>query len=145
MKKRYTLPLLLICISALASGCSIKKDDFNLEKIQKIEVASSQNPETILQVINNNKDVKEFTHSLKIDKWKQVEVPSKETEGIIYKMYQEDTIKLGQSKTNEKEMKQVAAIITYKDSPYVTFIQKKLAITFKLPKDAAKHLSRIGN
>lgn len=104
-------------------------------------MSSVESPELILKTIDNKDDINVFVNKLKIDKWGIVDIPSNATKRNIYKLYQEGTVKLGESNTNEKELKQIASIITYKDSPYIKFRTKKLSFSFKVPKDVAEYLS----
>lgn len=132
-------------VSIFLFGCSIEKEDLKedpgLDKSQKIEVSSEEDPELVLNVIDNQEDVNEFVNALEVDKWSIVDSPSNSTKGYIYKMYQEDTVKHGEPITVKKELKQIATIITYKDSPYIEFRTKKLNLHFKVPKDVAEYLS----
>ncbi|MFJ7941753.1 hypothetical protein ACIQYG_25305 [Peribacillus sp. NPDC096622] len=146
MKK---ISMIFIFVSVLLFGCSNEKKDLKedpgLYKSQKIEVSSEENPELVLSVIDNQDEVNEFVNTLKIDKWLIADTPSDSTEGYIYKMYQEDTVKLGEPNTDKKELKQIATIITYKDSPYIELRTKKLHLNFKVPKDVAEYLSNKEN
>lgn len=55
-------------------------------------------------------------------------------------MYRDETIKFGEvSNKDEKELKQVATVITYKESYCIKFKAKNLNL--KLPKDVYKFLS----
>ena len=147
MKKVCTILIFVFSISILLFGCSKEKEDmtedFGLEKTQKIEVSSVENPELVFNVIDNKDDINEFVNKLNVNKWSIVDIPSNITKGNIYKMYQEDTVKLGES--NTEELKQIATIITYKDSPYISLKTKKLNFSFKVPKDVAKYLSNNDN
>ncbi|MGG4268411.1 hypothetical protein [Peribacillus simplex] len=149
MKKVCMIFIFVFSITILLFGCSNEKEDmkedFGLEKIQKIEVSSVENPELILNVIDNKDGVNEFVNTLKVDKWIIMDSPSSVTKENTYKMFQEDTVKLGESNTDEKELKQVATIITYKDSPFINFKTKKLNFSFKVPKDVAEYLSNNDN
>jgi hypothetical protein len=141
--------MLLIFVSVLLFGCSNEKKDLKedpgLDKSQKIEVSSEENPELVLSVINNQDEVNEFVNTLEINNWRIVDTPSTSTKEYIYKMYQEDTVKLGEPNTDEKGLKQIATIITYKDSPYIELRTKKLYLNFKVPKDVAEYLSNKEN
>ncbi len=141
--------MIFIFVSVLLFGCSNEKKDLKedpgLDKSQKIEVSSKENPELVLSVIDNQEEVSEFVNTLKINKWRIVDTPSTSTKKYIYKMYQEDTVKLGEPNTDEKELKQIATIITYKDSPYIELRTKKLHLNFKVPKDVAEYLSNKEN
>ncbi|MFC0561387.1 hypothetical protein [Halalkalibacter alkalisediminis] len=145
MKKVLLLFLFVFSTSILLFGCNEmkekpKKDDFGLEKAQKIEISSAKESEVIFNTIDSE-DVPEFVAALKVDKWEITDIPSDETQENIYKMYQEDTIKLGESNSEKKELKEFATITTYKKSPYINFSSKNLNFSFKVPKDVAEYLS----
>ncbi|MGE7610333.1 hypothetical protein ACQKML_27745 [Peribacillus frigoritolerans] len=135
--------MIFIFVSVLLFGCSNEKKDLKedpeLYKSQKIEVSSEENPDVVLSVIDNQDEVSEFVNTLEINKWRIADTPS--TKEYMYKMYQEDTVKLGKPNTDKKELKQIATIITYKDSPYIELRTKKLHLNFKVPKDVAEYLS----
>lgn len=141
--------MIFIFVSVLLFGCSNEKKDLKgdpgLDKSEKIEVSSEENPELVLSVIDNQDEVSEFVNTLEINKWRIEDAPSASTKEYIYKMYQEDTVKLGEPNTDEKELKQIATIITYKDSPYIELRTKKLHLNFKVPKDVAEYLSNKEN
>ncbi|MED4692276.1 hypothetical protein [Peribacillus frigoritolerans] len=141
--------MLLIFVSVFLFGCSNEKKDLKenpgLDKSEKIEVSSEENPELALSVIDNQDEVNEFVNTLEINKWRIVDTPSTSNKEYIYKMYQEDTVKLGEPNTDEKGLKQIATIITYKDSPYIELRTKKLQLNFKVPKDVAEYLSNKEN
>lgn len=141
--------MIFIFVSVLLFGCSNEKKDLKedpgLDKSQKIEVSSEENPELVLSVIDNQDEVNEFVNTLEINNWRIVDTPATSTKEYIYKMYQEDTVKLGEPNTDEKGLKQIATIITYKDSPYIELRTKKLHLYFKVPKDVAEYLSNKEN
>lgn len=146
MKKIYMMFMLTFGISIILFGCSIekekKKEDFGLEQIQKIEVSSSDDPQAVLYVIDNNEGITEFVNALAIDKWTTSDIPSDATKGRIYKMYQADTVKLGETGADGKELKQIATLMTYKDSPYIKLTTKKLNFTFEVPQNVEQYLSQ---
>ncbi|MEB2630787.1 hypothetical protein SOP94_20330 [Peribacillus frigoritolerans] len=141
--------IIFIFVSVLFFGCSNEKKDLKedpgLNKSQKIEVSSEENPDLVLSVIDNQDEVSEFVNTLEVDKWRIVDNPPSSTKEYIYKMYQEDTVKHGEPNTDKKELKQIATIITYKDSPYIELRTKKLHLNFKVPKDVAEFLSNKEN
>ncbi|MGG4197996.1 hypothetical protein [Peribacillus frigoritolerans] len=141
--------MLLIFVSVFLFGCSNEKKDLKenpgLDKSEKIEVSSEENPELVLSVIDNQDEVNEFVNTLEINKWRIVDTPSTSTKEYIYKMYQEDTVKRGEPNTDEKGLKQIATIITYKDSPYIELSTKIMHLYFKVPKDVAEYLSNKEN
>ena len=143
MKRVVLTYLYVICISIFLIGCSSdKKGDFDLEKVQSIEVFSVESPNSVLNIIDNKDDINDFVNKLQVQQWSNEDIPSNATKSKIYKMYQEDTMKLGENKTNEKEFKQIATITAYKDSPYINFKTDKLNFNFKIPKDVAEYLSK---
>ena len=141
--------MIFIVVSVLFLGCSNEKKDLKedpgLDEAQKIEVSAEENPELALSVIDNQVEVSEFVNTLEVDKWRIVDTPPNSTKGYIYRMYQEDTVKLGEPNRDKKELKQIATIITYKDSPYIELRTKKLHLNFKVPKDVAEYLSNKEN
>ncbi|PCD05804.1 hypothetical protein CMV16_20740 [Peribacillus simplex] len=141
--------MLLIFVSVFLFGCSNEKKDLKedpgLDKSEKIEVSSEENPDLVLSVIDNQDEVSEFVNTLEIDKWRISDAPSTSTKEYMYKMYQEGTVTLGEKKTDKKKLKQIATIITYKDSPYIELRTKKLHLNFKVPKDVAEYLSNKEN
>ncbi|CAM4270924.1 hypothetical protein BAMA_20815 [Bacillus manliponensis] len=145
MKKVCMIFLFIFSMSIFLIGCNAEKKEvkaeFDTEKVQKIEVSSVENPEQILHVMETKKDMKEFTETLQIDKWDTATIPSDAVEEYTYKLYQEDTIKLGESKADKRELKHVGTIITYKNSPYIQLKSKKLTFNFKVPKDVTEQLS----
>ncbi|ANV74660.1 hypothetical protein BCM43_30040 (plasmid) [Bacillus thuringiensis] len=142
MKKICMLLIFVFSISILLIGCNKEKEkipeNFGLEKTGKIEVASVDNPKSVLNVIDNKDDVTEFVNRLEFDKWSSADIPSNAIKKNIYNMYQEETVKLGESNSDEKKFKQIATIITYKDSPYITLKIGKLNFNFKASKDVEK-------
>lgn len=146
MKRIYLIFIFVFSIALLLIGCSDeednRKDDFGLEKVQKVEVLSAQNTQTVLSIIDEKAEVNEFVDKLKIDKWSMEDIPSNLTKGNLYKIYQADTIKLGESKKDKKDLKLITIITTYKDSPYIELKTKIVDVTFKVPKDVAEYLNK---
>ncbi|MFD0769330.1 hypothetical protein ACFQZ1_10700 [Bacillus sp. CGMCC 1.60114] len=155
MKKICMLLIFVFSISILLIGCNKEKEkmpensNIGLEKTGKIEIVSADNPESILKVIDNKDDVTEFVNKFEFDKWSIADIPSNAIKKNIYNMYQEETVKLGESNSDEKKFKQIATITTYKDSPYITLnLQKsikKINFNFKASKDVEKYLSKNNN
>ncbi|PAD67546.1 hypothetical protein CHH83_18510 [Bacillus sp. 7586-K] len=145
MKKGSVLLIVVMSISILLIGCSIgKKDmneDFGFEKAHRIEVLSEGNPSLVLKKIDSKEEIIEFVRSLKVDKWVNEDTPTNAEQEYIYEMYQEDTHKPGDSQ--EKKLEEIATVITYKNSPYISFTAKELNVSFKVPEEVAKELSKI--
>lgn len=149
MKKIYLTVIFVLSLSILLIGCSKeqenKKEDLGLEKIQKIEIFPVENPESVISIIDNKDDINHFVNKLMIHKWSNEDIPSNASKSSIYKLYQQDTVKLGENNTNEKDLKQIATITTYKDISYINFQTEKLNFSFKVPKDVAEYLSSMKN
>lgn len=145
MEKIYLTVIFVLSISILLIGCSKEqeneKENLGLEKIQKIEILSAENPESVISIIDNKDDINDFVNKLMIHKWSNEDTPSNASKSSIYKLYQQDTVKLGENNTNKKDLKQIAAITTYKDISYISFQTEKLNFSFKVPKDVAEYLS----
>ena len=144
MKKVYLTAFFVLSLSIILLGCNKetaeKRENFGIEKTQRIEIFSVESPESVLSTIDNQDEINEFINKLMIHKWSNGVIPSNVTKSRIYKLYQEDTVKLGEKKTKEKKLKQIATITTYKDIPYISFQTMKLNFIFKVPKDVEKYL-----
>lgn len=116
------------------------QENIEFEKANRIEVSTATKQESVLHVIENNEDVKKFVDSLKVDEWSSAEIPANVTNEYIFTMYQEETIKLGETK-NKEELRHIATLTTYKDSPYIELKTKQLTLSFKVPNDVAKDLA----
>ncbi|WP_085521833.1 hypothetical protein [Tuberibacillus sp. Marseille-P3662] len=148
MKKIFMLFLFVTSISFLLVSCKVgdnKSDDKNwtasLDKAQKIEVLSPKGSEPIT-TMTNDQEIKKFVKALKLDKWKMKDVPSKAIKGEKYKMYQENTVKLGESGKGKNELNKIAGMTTYKDTPYIDFNIKNNTFSFKVPEEVAEYLSK---
>ena len=143
MKKIYLTAIFLLSLSIFLIGCSEEKEDLGLEKAQKVEVVSAESPESVLAVLDTKKELEGFIDNLKVEEWSNEDLPSDVAESRTFKLYQEDTVKLGEDPEADKELKQLATITTYKETPYITFQMKKLNFHFKVPKDVAEYLSSL--
>ena len=56
-------------------------------------------------------------------------------------MYQEDTVKLGESGKQKGNLNEIAHMVTYKDVPYIEFSLNGYSFNFKVPKDVSKYLN----
>lgn len=145
MKKSMMMFLLVVSVSVLFMGCSAGKesDDSNIgdsfKKTQKVEVISSDG--SVVTTISDDNGIKNFVDALKIDEWDSADIPSGATEGKTFKMYQEDTAKLGESEKQKDNLSEIATMTTYTDVPYVKFNLKSFSFNFKVPKDVAEYLN----
>ncbi|WP_425204068.1 hypothetical protein [Priestia megaterium] len=148
MKKVYIGIIAALSVSILLFGCSSKekemKKDVNLgfDQAKKIEVSSTNHPDVVLNTIDKQQDINTFINKLKVDKWNVGEIPADAKKENVYKMYQEGTIKLGDSSNKgKKDLKQVATVTTYKGIPYIDVEIKNLNLKLKVPNDVSEYLS----
>ncbi|MFL0498944.1 hypothetical protein [Priestia megaterium] len=148
MKKVYIGVIAALSISILLFGCSSKekemKEDVNLgfDQAKKVEVSSVTHPDVVLNTIDKQQDINTFINKLKVDKWNAAEIPADAKKENVYKMYQEGTVKLGESSNKgKKDLKQVAAVTTYKGIPYIDVEIKNLNLQLKVPNDVSEYLS----
>ncbi|MCM3056195.1 hypothetical protein [Caldibacillus thermoamylovorans] len=137
--------LIAICVLIFFVGCNskINKSDSenwadSLENVQKIEVISPE--ENPILTISDKQEVEDFVNALKIDKWEMKDVPSDAIKGKQFDLYQQKTIKFGESSKDKKELKHVASITTYK-KPYLDFNLDDVKFSFKIPKEVFEYLS----
>ncbi|MFE0565866.1 hypothetical protein ACFW1D_25665 [Priestia megaterium] len=148
MKKVYIGVIAALSISILLFGCSSKekemKEDVNLgfDQAKKVEVSSVNHPDVVVNTIDKQQDINTFINKLKVDKWNASEIPADAKKENVYKMYQEGTVKLGESSNKgKKDLKQVAAVTTYKGIPYIDVEIKNLNLQLKVPNDVSEYLS----
>ncbi|MGF9776704.1 hypothetical protein ABEX30_30325 [Priestia aryabhattai] len=151
MKKVYIGVIAALSISILLFGCSSKekdmKEEVNLgfDQAKKVEVSSVNHPDVVVNTIDKQQDINTFINKLKVDKWDAAEIPADAKKENVYKMYQEETVKLGESSNkNENELQQVAIITTYKGIPYIEVEIKNLNLKLKVPNDVSEYLSSQG-
>jgi hypothetical protein len=148
MKKVYIGVIVALSISILLFGCSSKEKemkenvDLGFDQAKKVKVSSVNHPEIVLNTIDKKQDIHTFINKLKVDKWNVADLPADAKKENVYKMYQEETVKLGEvSNKGKKELKQVATITTYKGIPYIDVEIKNLNLKLKVPNDVSKYLS----
>ncbi|OLO26898.1 hypothetical protein BTA37_26620 [Priestia megaterium] len=148
MKKVYIGVIAALSISILLFGCSSKekemKEDVNLgfDQAKKVEVSSVNHPDVVVNTIDKQQDINTFINKLKVDKWNASEIPADAKKENVYKMYQEGTVKLGESSNKgKKDLKQVATVTTYKGIPYIDVEIKNLNLQLKVPNDVSEYLS----
>lgn len=137
--------LIAICVLIFFVGCNskINKSDSenwadSLENVQKIEVISPE--ENPILTISDKQEVEDFVNALKIDKWEMKDVPSDAIKGKQFDLYQQKTIKFGESSKDKKELKHVASITMY-NKPYLDFNLDDVKFSFKIPKEVFEYLS----
>jgi len=137
--------LIAICVLIFFVGCNSKNNKSDsenwadsLENVQKIEVISPE--ENPILTISDKQEVEDFVNALKIDKWEMKDVPSDAIKGKQFDLYQQKTIKFGESSKDKKELKHVASITTY-NKPYLDFNLDDVKFSFKIPKEVFEYLS----
>lgn len=102
------LSLIAICVLIFFVGCNSKNNKSDsenwadsLENVQKIEVISPE--ENPILTISDKQEVEGFVNALKIDKWEMKDVPSDAIKGKQFDLYQQETIKFGESSKDKKE------------------------------------------
>lgn len=147
MKKTLWMFLFVLSLSILAIGCSTgtTKDDGNIDErfdnMQKIEVSAAD--DSTVTSISENQELEGFVEALKIEAWDPAELPANAEEGNAFKLFQEDTVKMFDSKKKERKLSEVAVLITYNDTPYVTFSTKGFSFHFNVPNDVTEYLNSI--
>ena len=148
MKKVYIGVIVALSISILLFGCSSKEKemkenvDLGFDQAKKVKVSSVNHPEIVLNTIDKKQDIHTFINKLKVDKLNVADLPADAKKENVYKMYQEETVKLGEvSNKGKKELKQVATITTYKGIPYIDVEIKNVNLNLKVPNDVSKYLS----
>lgn len=133
----------LIGVLFILAGCqSDEKDEWteDVEKTQAVEVFVPNGSEQIA-TMTSDQEIKDFINTLQLNTWKEIEKPpSDATEGVSYHLYQKDTIKFGES-SEDKELNEVAKIVTYQDEPYITLDMEYFSLDFKIPEDIATELA----
>ena len=114
--------------------------DLRLDEIQKVKVLS---PELLdsQTTITDRYEINEFIDEIKTEDWKLMSIPSEAVKGKKIKLYQEETINLGQTNEKQKELVGMAVITVYEDVPYIDFSIKNNTFSFKVPKESAEFLS----
>ncbi|WP_026906714.1 hypothetical protein [Paucisalibacillus globulus] len=110
-----------------------------MSSVQKVAelVPGEQNPVIIME---DKKEVAEFIQKLQMEKWQMDEIPSSKKKMKEYILYQQETINFGES-NKDKELKQVASLITYHDLPYIELKWSKFNLVFKAPEEVVEYLS----
>lgn len=147
MKKGLMLFLLVISVSLILAGCNTgEKNTDNrswtntLGKAQKVKIISPDGSDVITS-ISDDKDIENFIDAVKVDEWNSADIPSGATKGKMYKMYQEDTVKLGESNKQTGNLNEIVTMTTYKNVPYIKFSFKSYSFNFKVPEDVSEYLN----
>jgi len=147
LKKGMIAFLLIISTSLLLIGCGTGQQNDSIsvgdsfEDTQMIEVVASDGSDLI--TISGDNEIKAFIEALEIDEWDSEEIPSEVNRSKTFKMYQKDTVKLGESKGKNDELSEIATMTTYEDVPNVKFNVKNFSFDVKVPEDVAEYLHSI--
>jgi len=143
--KRLSQYVVLLTIVAVCIGCAAKetntKEDLGFDKATTIEVTNANNPDDVEEVMDNQEKIDAFTDSLEVNKWELSDIPDTAKADKMYKIMQLGTKTLKNSEESNDTLREIAAIVTYKDVPYVRFQTDKTIFHFKIPKEVAQDLS----
>ncbi|WP_042141879.1 hypothetical protein [Paucisalibacillus sp. EB02] len=142
MRKVYKF-VVLFSIPILLIACSVDKDadlDSAFKGTQKIDIFLSHNKE-VLTTISDERDIADFVKELRLDDWKIEKASADATVEKQFKLYQTETVKIGKSSSDKKELKEVGKFITYQDIPYVDLHIKNIKLSFKVPEEVGAYLS----
>ncbi|ERN52017.1 hypothetical protein [Alkalihalophilus marmarensis] len=141
MKLKMSLLLIMMGTSLiLLLGCSGgSSQDWNsdLQGAEKIEVVKDSNT---IATISGEEEITQFVDSLELDKWEMGSIPSGASKGLIYKLYSNETVKLGQS-ADDVNLIEVGTITIYENVPYIELNLKGFGLSFKVSERAADYLS----
>lgn len=143
MKKQFILSVLVINIMAFLAACGAEKteqvdiNDYTYSS-EKIEVFLPGESEP-LETITDNQAIEQFVDNLNFETWEVKSIPAGSIEGTIYKLYDRETAKFGES-IEDKELYESGSIIVYSNEPYIEFKTTFLNFSFKVPAEVQKSL-----
>lgn len=152
--KRFVVSIVLV-ITLVLAGCDSSKNSQGSEtkrenlqdsiqtltKAQKIEM-KSEDSGTVVRTITKKEEVKTFIKQQRMDKWEYAgALPKEAKKQYEYIFSQEATVKPAEKEKN-RELNEVARLITYKNIPYVTLKVSFINLNMKIPKDVAEYLNQ---
>ena len=141
MKK---LLITFVAILTLLCGCQANENtnasDYgdDISKAQEIAVISPDTSE-VIDTITDTEEIKEFVSALNLDQWELKTLPDEASEIGSFGLAQEETIKLGQTDTDET-LYDIAAITLYSGN-VIGFDIGGLDMTFEVSEDTAAYLN----
>lgn len=108
---------------------------YSTEKIEVFKPGESEPFETV----TDYQDIEVFVNNLKLDTWEIQRVPYGSTKGTIYKLYDRETAKAGES-IEDKELYESGSIVVYSNEPYIEFKTKFFTSSFKVPVEVQESL-----
>ena len=144
MKKILSSILILMLFFAVG-GCSFSiNKDFNINdysdtinKSDRIDVLKNNKR---IDLISGHSNIEDFVDAIKINEWKIKDLPESEVTDLEFILFKKEA----QKSTNDKkdnEFIQVASIVTYKDSNYVTLKLSNISFDFKVPDDVKDYFN----
>ena len=136
--------ILSAAILVLLCGCQANEEtnasDYgdDISKAQEIAVISPDTSE-VIDTITDTEEIKEFVSALNLDQWELKTLPDEASEIGSFGLAQEETIKLGQTDTDET-LYDIAAITLYSGN-VIGFDIGGLDMTFEVSEDTADYLN----
>ena len=109
-----------------------------LSKAQEITVVS-EDTSKITRTITKDKDLKKFVNALDLEHWKLGELPDDAKKTGTFGFSQEETIKFGETKPDEK-LYDVCEITIY-DQPYIDLEMGDIHMVFQITEQTANDLN----
>lgn len=135
----------------LLAGCSNKNEQQakneqllpTIMNAQKIEWNMFRD-EQETKVITDEQEIQTFIERLQLEDWEVVSaIPEGAVKEKTFSFYQEETVKLGEDKKQQRPIKKMATFVTYQDLPYVTMEVALMTIHVRVPNDAGLYLSSL--
>lgn len=132
--------LTILCVCGCQANENTNGSDYgdDISKAQEIAVISPDTSE-VIETITDTKEIKEFILALNLDQWELKSLPDEVSEIGSFRFAQEETIKLGQTDTDET-LYDIAAITLY-NGAYIRFEIGGLDMTFEASEDTAAYLN----
>lgn len=137
--------IVVLCIILLCGCRSNGGEDAHsnyyaeVSKAQEIRI-HSVDASDIVKTLNTKEELEYFINALDMEHWELKSLPENAEISGIFSMFQEETLKFGQTKT-DGELHKVCEIDSYIDQPYVTMELSGITMTFKVPDDVEEYLN----
>lgn len=132
--------MILLC-GCRSNGGEDTNSDYYAEfsKAQEIRI-NSVDASDIVKTLNTKEELNHFINALDMEHWELKSLPQNAEKSGIFSMFQEETLKFGQTKT-DGELHRVCEIYSYKDQPYVTLKISGMKMTFEVSDDVEDYLN----